>query len=302
VIARLPAHALALALASSACAPDLGPPDTLITSTRVLAVRADPAEAKPGATVTLTPLVASPDGTVASPPIAWSFCSVPRPLTTDDVVSQACLDSALQMVAGEGPSITASTPGDGCTLFGPDIPAGGLRPVDPDATGGYYQPVLAELPGVAATIDLLRITCDLSGASAATAAAFAAAYVPNANPELLPLVVMIDGSPAPLTAIPAGARVDLEASWPSASAETYAYYDAATDTVTARREAMSVAWVSSAGALDTEATGRAATDFATTSDNAYVAPSAAGKVHLWIILRDGRGGVDFAAYDVDVVP
>lgn len=293
---------VALALSGAACAPDLGPADSLVTSTRILAVRAEPAEAKPGTTATFTPLVASPTGTIASPATAWDFCSAPRPLTTDDVVSPACINGTSLTPAGRGAILTASTPVDGCSLFGPDTASEGLRPVDPDATGGYYQPLLASLAGEDTAVDLVRITCDLSGASAATAAAFAAAYVPNSNPELLPLTATIGGAPATFASIPSGARVALQASWPASSAETYAYFDAASDTVTTQREAMSVAWFSSGGALDAEATGRAADDFATRSDNGFTAPTAAGTVHLWIVLRDSRGGVDFASYDLAVDP
>lgn len=292
----------ALALASAGCAPNLGAPDTLVTSTTILAIRAEPAEAKPGAAVAFTALVAAP-GPLAGPPvIVWSFCSAPRPLVTDAVVSPSCVHGTSVVAAGQGPSVTANTPTDGCSLFGPDTASSGLRPVDPDATGGYYQPLLAELGGADPSVDLVRIRCDLAGASSAAAAAFAATYVPNANPELLPLEATIGGVPASLASIPAGARVDLRVSWPAASAETYAYYDAATDTVTTQREAMSVAWHSNGGALDVESTGRTAADLATTTDNGYVAPSLAGTVELWIVLRDSRGGVDFASYDLDVVP
>ena len=62
---------------------------------------------------------------------------------------------------------------------------------------------------------------------------------------------------------------------------------------------MQVAWYSSGGTLDTESTGRAGDDPATTSDG-WTAPSQAGTVHLWIVLRDSRGGVDYASQDVVV--
>jgi hypothetical protein len=104
-----------------------------------------------------------------------------------------------------------------------------------------------------------------------------------------------------LTAIPAGARVTLEASWPASSAETFAYYDPVSQTVTTQREAMQVAWYSSDGALDTESTGRAPDDMATTSDDGFDAPGAAETVHVWVVLRDSRGGVDFAEVDLAIV-
>jgi hypothetical protein len=291
-------------LVFAACVPSLGPGDSLVGSTRILAIRADPAEAPPGAKVTFTSLVAGPDGTVTDASIAWDFCTAPKPLTEDNVVSNACLGSDALAPAGAGPTTTAAIPKDACTLFGPDTGSTGFRPRDPDSTGGFYQPLRAELPGEAsadAAFALARIHCDLPNASAAAASAFAAAYTLNQNPELLPLTATVAGSPVPLAAVPAGARVTFEASWPDASAETFAYFDPAAQTVTMQRESMQVAWYSSDGSLDTESTGRASDDPTTSTDDGWQAPSTAGTVHLWIVLRDSRGGVAFASYDVTTV-
>jgi len=288
-------------LALGACVPALGSTDAVVSRPRILAVRADPAEAKPGARVTLTALVASPRGMVTAPAIAWTFCTAPKPLTEDNVVSSACLDGSSSIPAGDGAAIIATTPPAGCSLFGPIAPPGGARPRDPDVTGGYYQPLRADLAGSDATFALLRIICDLANAPAASAAAFAAAYRPNQNPKLLPVVATVDGAGVALSSIPAGARVKLTASWPAASVETYAHYDAASDTVTSKRESMSLSWYATAGMLDTEATGRAEDDPATLSNNTWTAAPTAGTAFLWIVLRDSRGGVDYASYELTVV-
>jgi hypothetical protein len=293
---------LALACATATCVPSVGPGDSLLGSTRILAVRADPPEAKPGVTVTFTSLVAGPGGTVVNAGIDWSFCSAPKPLTEDNVVSNACLDSSSLVAAGAGPTTTTMTPSTGCSVFGPDVGSAGLRPRDPDATGGYYQPLRADLAGTDSAFELARIQCDLANADASAASAFAAEYHVNLNPQLLPLTATLGGSPTALTAIPTGARVTLEASWPDASAETFAYFDPVSQVVTSLRESMQVAWYSSGGALDSESTGRAADDFALTTDDGWNAPDAAGTVHLWVVLRDSRGGVDFAEYDLVVGP
>jgi hypothetical protein len=34
------------------------------------------------------------------------------------------------------------------------------------------------------------------------------------------------------------------------------------------------------------------------SDDAWQAPDGAKTTHVWIVLRDSRGGVDFASYDL----
>ncbi|HEY6461526.1 MAG TPA: hypothetical protein VIY73_15270, partial [Polyangiaceae bacterium] len=200
-----------------------------------------------------------------------------------------------------GPSVTAQTPSDGCSLFGPDTSSTAFRPRDPDATGGFYQPLLALLPGDDPAVELARIHCDLPDADATAASAFAAAYQVNQNPTLLPLTATQDGAPADLASpVAAGTRLVLEAAWPASSAETFAYFDPGTQSVYGQRESMQVAWYTSAGALDTESTGRASGDMTTTSDDGWLTPSAAGTVHLWVVLRDSRGGVDFASVDVVV--
>jgi hypothetical protein len=292
---------LLLAIAAAAgCIPDVPSTDAIVSAPRILAVRGDPAEAKPGTPVVYTPLVAGPGGTVVSPAVVWAYCLAPKPLTDDDVVSTACLGMGPLDPLGAGASVTAPLPANACSLFGPVTPAGGGRPRDPDSTGGYYQPLRADLAGASTVFALERIACDLADAPAAEATAFAAAYTLNANPQLAPLQATAGAMPVSLDQVLAGSRVALTASWPPSSAETYAYYDAASNTVTSHREAMQVAWYTTSGTLDEETTQRAEDDPSTTSDNTWTAPPAPGPAHLWIVLRDSRGGVDFATYDVTV--
>ncbi len=313
---RLAVVATALLFAGAAvrCIPTLGPGDSLVTSPRILAVRAVPAEAVPGTKVTFTALVAAPGGTEdAGATVVWSFCNAPKPITEDNVVSNACVgdgpgvgDAAALTGVGAGLSVTARTPPKGCSVFGPDVGSMGLRPRDPDTTGGYYQPLLASLTGAGGAggagdaIELARIHCDLANASGATVTQFAKLYHDNQNPTLLPLTATLGGAAVNLSAVAASAHVTLQASWPAASVETFAYYDAATQTLGTQREAMQVAWYGSGGTLDTESTGRAGDDPATTSDDGWTAPAQAGTVHLWVVLRDSRGGVDYVSQDVSV--
>ncbi len=305
------------------CIPSLGPGDAQVSAARILAVRATPAEAKPGTKVTFEALVGSRDGTL-HPTLAWSFCLAPKPLTQDNVVDDRCVlggdlaatsdagggageasDASALTDAGVGATVAAKLPSKGCEIYGPAVGAMGLRPRDPDATGGYYQPLLAALPGQTGTIELARIHCDLANASADAVSAFTKAYRDNDNPSLLPLTARLGDASGPvvsLTAVPRGARVTLQASWPPASAQTFAYYDPSAQAVTSQRESLQVAWYATAGTLDTESTGRASSDPATTSDNGWTAPDAAGAVHLWVVLRDSRGGVDWVDGEARVQP
>jgi hypothetical protein len=63
---------------------------------------------------------------------------------------------------------------------------------------------------------------------------------------------------------------------------------------------MRVSWFATAGSFAHEITGRAEDETATSSDNVWTAPTMGGPVHLWIVLRDSRGGSDFAGYDLAV--
>ncbi len=295
--------AAALTVLAPSCVPNLGSGDSLITQTQILAIRAAPAEAVPGTKTTFTSLVASPSGPVSGPDVQWNFCTAPLPLTEDNVVSNVCLEDTALIAAGAGPSVVAKTPPMGCSLYGPDAPAnGGFRPPDPDATGGYYQPLRADVTGADSAFALVRIHCDLASAGADAAKTFTTQYTLNQNPTLLPLTATIAGHAARFDAIPAGSMVTVEAAWPSADAETYAYFDVATQSVTTQREAMQVAWYSTTGSFATEATGRASTDMTATSDDTWTAPAAAGTGTLFVVLRDSRGGVDFATVAVTITP
>lgn len=295
-------RALVLVLVAG-CGPELGAPLSLVTSARVVAVRTDPAEAAPGASVTATALVASPDGT-SMPSLAWAVCRTPKPATIDDVVDPACLSDGATPLGDSAAPMVVALPSDGCALFGPELPPSTpgqppLQPRAPDATGGYYQPVRVALDG-AATIALARIRCALAGASMDAAAAYAARYAANTNPTLTPLTASLDGQPLALDAVPAGRTVTLTVGWTADSVESYPVLDTLSQQLVDHREAMTVSWLATAGRFAVERSGRGESDPSPNATNAWTAPSTAGVVHVWIVLRDSRGGVAFAAYDLTV--
>ena len=86
-MARRVSTLLGLALLA-ACIPDLPRDQGLVTAPRVLAVRAVPAEAPPGARVELSALVAGApaDG------LEWALCVARKPLTELGPVAQECID------------------------------------------------------------------------------------------------------------------------------------------------------------------------------------------------------------------
>lgn len=149
---------------------------------------------------------------------------------------------------------------------------------------------------------LQRISCGRAQVSADAASIFARAYAPNRNPHLAQLVARNGGQVTPLSQIPRGVAIDFEASWPAEAAEAYAYYEPESQQVTTRREALRVAWFVDGGQLDSEATGRAEYDLQLTTENRWSTPTVAGTYHLWLVLRDSRGGTDFGQYELTVLP
>ncbi|MDB4956081.1 MAG: hypothetical protein JWO36_3650 [Myxococcales bacterium] len=302
---------LVLVLAIAGCKPDLGAPASLITEPRILAVRSEPAEVTPNHDVTLTSLIVDATGTLA-PDVAWGFCSQPAPLSSDNVVGDDCIYGAASLTE-RGPQITTTIPITACSVFGPTPPAPApgeppRRPHDADITGGYYQPIRAlaklggsdQVPG----IGLTRITCDLANASLDVVQQFRARYHANTNPVVSRVVAQLpneaDARDLPV-ALPAHTAIPLRVRWTDASAETFPVFDPQSRTLVDHREAIRVSWFTSDGALASERTGRTEADLETYAENTWTTPDA-GPTHLWIVVRDTRGGVAFESFDVTIAP
>ncbi len=285
------------------CTPEMGNPASLITGERIIAVRAEPAEAGPGDMVQYTSLAASPAGTAQTPDLLWSLCNLREPVAENTPVSQACLTQDLPP-SGQGGQVAIQTPSAACVNFGPLAPpsgSGALRPTDPDATGGYYQPIRLDL-GLDQVVFRERLRCDPAGASLLLSQEFRARYTTNRNPTLVSLSGMVDGTAVSLDSIPEGRRIDLVATWSDDSAEVYPVFDASSQTLVDHREALWLSWYITAGAFGDSTTGRADDDPATWTENRWQSPTTPGPVTLWLVLHDSRGGVDFAFSTLTVVP
>ena len=292
--------------ALAGCKPDFGNPASLVTERRILASRAEPAEVRPGESATFDALVVSPAGTEATPALDWALCNAPKPLDENNVVTSACLGdgSNLMGFGSQTDAATDTVPALACSLFGPDPPpqAQGqppLRPRDSDVTGGYYQPVRV-VDGDIVAFALQRITCELTRGGAQIAVQYAMSYQANQNPKLIPLTATVDGAPVGLDALPAGKEIDFAIGWTPESAESFPVFDLVSQSLITHREALRVSWFATDGSFEHEVTGRDETETETTTDDHWTAPKSAGVVHLWAVLRDSRGGVDFASYDLTV--
>jgi hypothetical protein len=297
------------------CKPDLGAPQSLVVGPRVLAVRGTPPEAKQSAPVVYDTLVVDVDGQTTTPDIGWAQCKEPHPPAESNIVSSACLtipDDA------SGESFMAPMPGDACTNFGPLPSMPGARPSDPDVTGGYYQPVRAvwhSAGGDETAFGLERIFC-LIGSIAPTdvAGRFATEYVTNVNPVIAgavvdpdsaatPLFTAGEAAPAPAT-VTVGQIVTLQASWTDDSSESFLVYDITAHDLKTEREALRLSWFATGGEFQHDRSGHSGEEIdmfgQNFTQNVWTAPLTPGLVHLWLVLRDSRGGVDFAEAQIDV--
>jgi hypothetical protein len=201
--------------------------------------------------------------------------------------------------AGAGRNVTATTPANACSLFGPNAPPGGFRPRDPDITGGYFQPLRIDFPGEEAVFHLQRILCSLADASSDIAAMYGNTYKVNVNPQLSNLIAKANGKVVSDRHIAAGTELELITNWTQPSREIYAYFDRRSQSVVERVEDLRVTWFVTAGILARGTTaGPSECQFdAQSCTNRWALPNHAGTYKLWVVLRDSRGGVDFGEYE-----
>ena len=302
--------ALLLAAATSGCLPDFVDDTTHVGGPRVLAIRSTPAEAREGDPVTLEALVAAPSDS-ASPLVTWSLCVDRKTLSELGPVSTRCLASPapgddIAKSLDSTPPVTASLPSDACQLFGPERPEPkpgqpSGRPVDPDVTGGFYQPVLAWL-GPTPVLGGVRLQCPLTGASPEDTRDFNAGYHVNTNPAPLALeAVRSDGTSEVLSdgaahAFAPGEDVQLRVTLPACDAdaeacggaENYVVYDALSRAIVPRTEAIVLSWYATDGAFAeprSEATPADAGGLV--ADETWTLPKRSGLATVWAVARDG---------------
>ena len=225
-----------------ACQPNLDDTVSILTTPTVLAVQATPAEAPPTTPINYTALVADGDGSVPHVPhLQWDYCNARNPLRNLGPVSPACVDpsNAQLTLIGYGVEVggtSAEIPSLTCSNFGPNPPQlqeGGVdgsvgRPVDPDTTGGYYQPVSVFLPvsGGAPQVTLYptRISCGFAGAGETASALLQGQYHLNVNPQVASLTLLqhdaggtelMDDTTNKTNAVRAGQTVTFRVAWPA---------------------------------------------------------------------------------------
>ncbi len=256
-----------------ACAPAFVDQPWLVTSPRLIAVVAEPPELPPGGHATVTATI-SQSGIAPS----WARCDVAAPLGQNEPVATSCL-SEPSAAAPTALDFALTVPPDACARFGPDVARADDRPRDPDATGGWYQPVGLSFVGQT-SFAFERLTCEPAGVTNDVAAAFRHARTPNRNPRLT-VTAQVEGRDVGFEALPLGQAVAFVPTLDDP--ETFALIDPATFTLTSSVETRTVQWLVTDGALDLATTRGQPT--------MWQSPSSAGQGTLWGVARDSRGGV-----------
>ena len=209
--------------------------------------------------------------------------------------------------------------------------------MDPDDTGGFYQPVLVGPRDQAPTFGRVRLSCGLTGLSPDESRAYRLGHRRNENPSVATLVATVGDSRFELEeggsfSVRPGSKVNFDVSWSDcpreascgdqvcspgeervacpedcrepggcAGAETYAVFDREAREVVLRREGISVAWYSDAGGFSVPETGVSSSDPETTREsNTWQAPANERDARLWVVVRDERGGVGFRSVTANV--
>ena len=298
MLGAMPGAMLGAMIGLLGCEPTFDRPPTLVDRLSILAVQAEPAEAAPGDVVTLRAAAADGTGPLDGVAIDWAFCTRPRSTAENTPVAQDCLEPSAEWIvpiaAAAIGAVDAQLPEDGCANFGsepPPPPPGEdpIRPADPDATGGYYQPVRVTVTGPDPRVAFgrVRLLCALPSAPADVVREFRERYLPNRNPGILDLA-----------AVQAFAsEIRLRASWSPKDAEPFVVHDRRESELDEAIDSLRVSWFSNAGTFASDRT--SPSDDPSLAENIFF-PPASGAVHVWAVLRDSRGGMDWQTLELDL--
>lgn len=307
---KLRLHSLGIValLTLPACFPEFEDRPYLLAEPTILAVRSTPAEVAPTQLVSLEALLATPAGTVDGP-LTWAYCVEPRRVEERTGVTASCLTGSDLQAIDDPSSVPMLS--DACFKFGPVAPPTQnddeqpRRPSDPDPTGGFYVPVRADYQPAsgngARSFGFVRVHCDLAGATRDVFDAFQKGYTNNVNPQVSEL--LLDSQAVTQIAVSAGSTVDLALAPGATDSEPYLLYSAFESRLFDRVETLTVSWYVTDGTLSRASQSLSADELAAGARFAtsWEAPSGAGTVYGWAILRDDRGGVDWRSFEL-VVP
>lgn len=242
------------------CADPAPPRQELVRSLRILAIRAEPPAARPGDTLTLTALVANP----AQRPLRWRWYACKSP----NQANSGCASRDDAIALGQTPEVRYTIPKD-------FLPSNASLV---DQFRGIYLPITLVVETEQKREEALKRVVVSS-------------LPTNQNPTLTSLEQVAQDNPSPQTE-PWSFRPGVAYQWRPRFAS-----DAIQDMFTLSpngsiqvvKETLFVAWYITAGALR-----RSRQTQGEKAEQIWVAPAAdqaPAQIHLYVVLRDGRGGV-----------
>jgi len=274
--------AFVLSASAAACARHDELPVTFVAGPRVLAIKAEPPEVPAGGDTTLTAFVVGPGS--EAPDVTWTRCRL-APLPGQTINPDCFADGPAPYLepAGAGVSAAVTMPADVTPL------ALGL----PDATGGFYLTFVARVrAGGASLVAAYRLRLALPGSTDAQR---------NHNPVFTAVFLTGDAGwslvdPASPPVVHAGDRLDLSVSADPTSVESYPS-PVGDQPGGLAFEVLRASWFADAGNLSDAGTSNAQPSTTLTLDDRL--PAAGSPINVYVVIRDERGGTDWATRALD---
>lgn len=224
----------------------------LVNQLKVLGMRADLPETQPGTTVTLDALVADPLGGGRAVTRAWAICEVDPAEGT-----ASCAEPERLTSLGSGDTATLAIPADALAML----------PEAQQESGIEIAVILTVTAGAESDTALKRVRVSTRA-------------TPNRNPAFRELTIA--GAIESPTMVQMGSEVEVVAAADAASLESWV------DAIGQPQvEEMRFTWLMTAGSLADAVSFGDAEGVASTTWTAEGAPSAT----IWVVMRDGRGGI-----------
>jgi hypothetical protein len=259
-------------------------PEQKVLGVRLLAAKADPPEAGPGETTHLSSLTFDAMGRAVS--VSWKLCTLAPSSAESTSVNSACITD--QTDAGD--YLVDLGTGDAIDFTVPQVDPRTLG--IPDLSGGLYLPIR------------VRVTAGADTTTGVFGLRYAYAPIPrNHNPTVSDVLEVTargdqDGGGesaeplAPMRAVAEDDQLVLRTELAMDSAEAYLRISGAPPKITMATETLNQSWFVTAGTIGG---GRLPADgpYARFTLSKPV-PAAGTPIDLWVVVHDGRGGVDWA--------
>ena len=246
---------------------------SLVDGLRLLGVQADPPEALPGDSVTLTAWSVDTHG--HSIDVSWSACFLP----SNGTANAGCTD-------GSGNGLVALGSGATSSFVVPPLDADTLGPTD--ATAGVYLPIVIHASAPDASADAIyRLRIRISAPPGCTLLPpYDPGCAPNHNPSIDRIDPLLDEGTPNVTH--EGISWAMIARYSADSAEEYEIPSTTQPIVFDR---LTTQWFATAGTFPNQPVGGTAVQ-KLTMDRAL--PPSGGTIDLWVVGHDDRGGTTMA--------